>query len=555
MANFGRLTTLAEKVAAKLGYESAEQAEKKLGDRFVRKVEQESFLMRGGEEAQATPNMPDIPVPVPNPIPQSGRVGDQKLLMGEVADFGPERPIRVTEERSSLREPEMSLDSGVPEFGAGPLARRVGAGAGLAGGVGAVGYGATGSWGGEQPAEVSGDPEETQQKKPDSTGAEPGLGGGEPAGADTPVDSKPTISPLQERVNSTLAELAAASARPPGRGELDAKWKQLQDERKKIRAMGVDTTDLEADINAARKEYRETRDRNQLLESLQLVATAFGRLAGAQYGSKRGRYIGDQIQPGTIDYATRIKQAASDRDASLDETKAITAARQAQDKARYESETDALKPLEQQYETELAVFREQNDLHTARLTALSRAVERAQDAADDAARTGKQESDGIAAAGRSLADDARAQWSLVDRVESGLLDPRSYGKKNLDAVDPEELASRAVNEKMLTQEEVDALKQKAADEDTWDTDEDELAVTNLQAAIKQKITALKSRFETEQELGKQMYLTGKRPTQLPAAPSGGQDEVIIEAPNGDRQRVKRSAAQKYIDKGGKIVGQ
>ncbi len=32
-----------------------------------------------------------------------------------------------------------------------------------------------------------------------------------------------------------------------------------------------------------------------------------------------------------------------------------------------------------------------------------------------------------------------------------------------------------------------------------------------------------------------------------------EDSVIIEAPNGQRKRVKKSAAQKYIDKGGKIV--
>ncbi len=83
---------------------------------------------------------------------------------------------------------------------------------------------------------------------------------------------------------------------------------------------------------------------------------------------------------------------------------------------------------------------------------------------------------------------------------------------------------------------------------------DEKNIERLEKTIEQLDQMAREKDEAGRYFEKQGTLEGYEAGSMPRS-SENTDTVLLQAPNGQTKRVKRSAAQKYIDKGAKVIGE
>lgn len=543
MANFGRLTALAEKIAARLGYDSAEHAEAQMGSRFINKVEQESFLGRGGAEAQASAGsrMPDIGaepriernVTPPNAAGTREYTGSTDFSMRDTVN-----PSNLP----ALRAPSNNITR---EMTYTPADRELSRQLLLGGGAAALG-GAT----------LAGDREREATATPAVSGAPaPGPPRNEPtdqqadAAGSPPSDVTP-VGGVPQTVTQTEAEVNRILGRgKPNAGKLRDAVSAYESAAQNLREQSVDTTALDQSLADVRSAYKERADRNELLSLMQMVAQSFGKLAAYNYGSKSGRYIGDQVNAPGVDYEARTNRALEER--KLDEGDIRDRRRVELDRAdkRYQIEKDRAGSLKERIGAEENALSRDTAMYTSELTAAR--------AADAQAR----------AEGRA----ARNQQSLEDRLN------RQFGAKEYDNVQQEEAVLRqkeqAVTELAgalsadskdarkripalaakagVTPEEVEQFRTDTAEKGIiWDSANPQAAANALSSAllpgVREKLDALRERkrvANTMMSTGVSLDTArGQRPSE-----ASGDESTAPAAPQGKLIRSKSTGETRPYD--------
>ena len=536
MANTGKLAAAIEKALSRIGARTEAEAVEKVGERRLQEMV-EAEMSRppsgAGDRIETPLQMGELTNPVREEQfghstsefePDKALVPYRSNLPAVIdntpgpGDFGPERPIRVNESRAPLRDNvEMSLDQLPPGVMDRPSGRAAAAGALGATGAGAALYNKVY---GEERAQADAPKQETDEtvasSPVSSQSAEAEQGG---------VDEK--VPSLAETVNSNIPLPEMPSLQQASSKELmDATDKYIEELQRISQRDAVDTSDLQQQLRDARKEYRENRKKNEFLEALQLVATAFGSLAGSLYGQKHGRYIGDRINVGQIDYSKRTDLDRRELGDTTEDIRAEEARRFKQDEAAYRRDLDAAAGLKERISANREVYEQKQDAFTTeyreKMDAYIAAQREILQAEEDAKRTGAKEVDTVRAAGTKLVDDAGAQLGILGRLERDLVGPKA-----IKGLEPEDIISRAEDEGLLTQEEADAAVEKGGEGEVFYTDADKKKV--LVDVIRGKLAARRQQLGQEQEIGKQMYLTGKRPEQ----PVAGKQKTIRSKSTGE----------------------
>lgn len=387
MANFGRLTTLAEKIAERLGYESASQAEAQMGARFVQQVESEADKS----------------------LPSASKSASTELSPYR---YMPEREARETNvgflRAKATPEPQLRLPS-APEASTPAVAgmaftpqdRELSRRLLLGGGAAALGG-----------AALAGDTERKAEAKPAQSGAstrnEPSVpeeAPGSPPSA-TPsggVDS--TVARAQARVNAILPNR-------PSEGSLRKAVGEYEKAAAALKEQAVDTTDIDQQLADAKALYQEKANRNEMLSVVQMIAQSFAKLAAYNYGSRNGRYIADQVSvPGT-DYEKRTDRAMDEYKLASGEAREQRRTELERADKRYGIERDKVNSLRERIGAEESALGRATSAYTSELTNM-RADQRADEAEEKAGK-------------RSAAEEARFN--------------RMFGQKDYDNVQQEEAA-------------------------------------------------------------------------------------------------------------------
>lgn len=311
---------------------------------------------------------------------------------------------------------------------------------------------------------------------------------------------------------------------------------------------------LAAAIEKAQSSHNERANRNDWLEVAQTLAQAVTKYGAARSGGDSVNMSGVSAGPG-IDYGARTTRSGQEMDRSISAAKDIgnaemadwnNASKPAAEKfdnqkgylttaiktaSERESDADRSARAEQaeirRITTEENNNKNANDKEAARIRS-----ERLKDLRDEEKTLTKQ-----LKSAQAFFNNKEVQDDLTSKKEAEIV--AKYGNQAADAgIDLGEYTSK-----------LDSTAEDGGSEEgtLWGTNRAPAKVKTLNQTyltnIKQALDAIKAE--------KKQLTSGVDAAN--AVPAAEPETVTIQSPDGETQQVKRSEAQKYIDKGGKIV--
>ncbi len=496
------LTTIAERLAAKYGRKSAEEvlsdpklraeAEQELAGK-VRFSKNQPATMQDVEDQAASRALPGTVSVQPDASLRGRLLGAGEG--GTPSQVGFDKPL----DTDAL--PPVDLDADM-------LGRRIKQGAALTAGAGALGYGASGSWG---------EPEAAGSTEPTEPGA------GEP---DSQAETVETDSGVDDTMPEPVEEVKQDTS------NLDKAMEAFRKYSENYKAQGADTSAIDTKIDQAEKLYKDERKRNETLGLAQLIGQSLARLGASIYGAKQGRSIAP-LEFQSIDYGKRSDSARED----YRDTVGSLAAR------RKEARTSAEKESDDRFKRESAPLKEAISVEEKKLT-------EANDLASQSLR------ERIAAGTATKKDVAAAKADARKELESVRKEEATVAKEkqNIDmlvagiasGVKKDKLANLAG--KAGTDLETVEQIMRETNDDFFQSDEEkksrvDAVKNNLMANIQGKMDELKQRKEAARSVVSNKPAAGKGSTGNTSAP-GGYPKQVLNPKTNQKATVQNSKEEK-----------
>lgn len=409
----GIANKVAQALARRIGYESAEAAEKAFGKtNWENKISAEEFRAKGGETGQraAGSNMEDIPAPAGEKSfgrqwPTAPGMEESTTPM-QPRTRGADSPVDRTSFDREL-EPQA-----FPEGDFGALSRKVGAAAGM-GTAAAVAAGKSDKISseddpGEEPAEKS--EWDSEEDVSGETGAPAPysniLGGKEKEAASAAID------------NITVKE--------PSRKGIDSAYRLWEEAVNKLDSKGADTSDIDIEIAAAREEYKQAKKTNEWKELATMIAHGLAQF-GAYAAGGSEFVVGDKLNVPKIDYSKRTDQAAREYEMMSSTAEKQRAARKQAARDEYEMQKERLRPLREKVDVEQQIYNQEATTGREGIRA-SRYEEAAQK------REAVQQTKADIAERRDTEKQAETERKRLDDVQKSVLRAAGQKKDSLDAL-------------------------------------------------------------------------------------------------------------------------
>lgn len=378
----------------------------------------------------------------------------------------------------------------------------------------------------------------TPNKEPTETGSTAGspLSGGSPGEGGSSILANTT-----SRVNQILTPEGSRTPDKPNPRQLRDAVSEYERAVAELKQTGADTTAVDAALADAKQAYESKASRNEMLGVVQLVAQAVAKLAAYQYEAKEGRYIADQVNVPSVDYEKRTDRALDEYKLATGEAEKGRNRAERESDRDYSAQKDRSGSLRERIGSEERIFGNDTAAYSSELANV-RANERAgasESAADARARAAEEAAN--RRFGKQDLDNAEQELSSYQMIEKGLQQKTgSKSKVDLDQI--------AQSDKVgITADELDQIKQTAADADEYGGIPEKQAVDNavksaILAKLKPKLDALRTRMANSREVMR----TGKLNATPSAAPNGDETGKKIRAKATGEIRPYTDALWKQI---------
>lgn len=413
----GIANKVAQALARRIGYESTEAAEKAFGKtNWENKVAAEEFRAKGGETGQkaAASNMEDIPVPPPRPKqfkrqwPTLPGVGESTVQLPP-RTRGPDSPVDRTSFDAEL-EPQV-----FPEGDFGALSRKVGAAAGM----------------GTATAVVAGKSDKIAQE--DDPGEEPEEQWEwewDSAEEDTAEESPPT-APYSDILGGREKEAASAavesiSVKEPSRKGIDSAYRLWEEAVNKLDSKGADTSDIDAEIAAARAEYKQAKKTNEWKELAAMIAHGLAQF-GAYAAGGSEFVVGDKLNVPKIDYSKRTDQSAREYEMMVGIAEKQRAARKQAARDEYDMQKERLRPLREKVDVEQQLYNQEatTGREDVRANRYKEAAQKREDVLQTKAAIAER---------RDIEKQAETERKRLDDIQKSVLRASGQKKDSLNAL-------------------------------------------------------------------------------------------------------------------------
>jgi len=350
--------------------------------------------------------------------------------------------------------------------------------------------------------------DQVTDKKPDAAEQTSGL---------RPTDSTEPSGGVSSTVTQTQQEVKSILGPKPSPAKLREAVSAYEKAADQLKEQAVDTTAIDQSLADARAAYRESKNRNELLSLVQMIGQSFAKLAAYNYGAKRGRYIGDQVQVPSVDYEGRTGRALEEYKMASGEARDQRRMEMDRAEKRYQIEKDKVQSLRERIGSEEAALGRETSLYSAELAA--------QRAADAAAKSDERATAREVSAeerfnrqyGAKAFDNAQQEESLLTKSTTALRDEKRARTVNLD-----QLATQAgIDEPRLAEIRAQAEKDAAAEDTIW-TDEDRLVREKTQQALLGEIRNKLTVVREKQRVANEMMRTGKSFDEVRSQPATGE---------------------------------
>jgi hypothetical protein len=176
-----------------------------------------------------------------------------------------------------------------------------------------------------------------------------------------PIYPTPDGKPLpdkQEKATEEKPKESESAAAPNLRGRLDAAMAAWEKRAAALEKKGIDTSDIDADIAAAKEEYKSAKKANEWKEVAQMIAGGLAKMGAAMAGGKDFA-VADRLDMPDIDYGKRTDSAAREYEMMTGQAEKQRAARRQTLRDSIDNEKEVLRALQGKTDIERRIIEQQ----------------------------------------------------------------------------------------------------------------------------------------------------------------------------------------------------